>query len=135
MARNRNATPATTTVTVDAVDNVVTALNTLEGIAFVRDAWENKAPDNYGVVEVDGVPMSLWADDKLINQVFQLKIHIYVDGSRDDMVGLVQSKLQTATDWYSLTAHEFAYDIGKNHWTWNAQVIGPIQRTEVVTSG
>ena len=136
MARTRSTpTTTTTSVTVDAVDNLVTALNTLDGIAFVRDAWENKAPDNYGVVEVNGSPMSLWGDDKLLAQVFQLNVHAYLTGNRDDMVALIQAKLATATDWYSLTAHEFVYDIGKTHWTWSAQVIGPLQRTEVVTDG
>ena len=42
MARSRNTTP--TTVTRDAADILVDALNTIEGISFVRDAWENKAP-------------------------------------------------------------------------------------------
>ena len=42
MARSRNITPVTTTVTVDAVDRLVAALNTLEGIAFVRDAISQK---------------------------------------------------------------------------------------------
>ena len=136
MARSRTVTPVTTTVTVDAVDRLVTALNTLEGIAFVRDAWENKAPDNYGVVEVDGAPMNLWGDDKLLSQVFQLRIHAYVDGSRDDLVALVQAKLESATDWFSLIQHEFLMDVNKNHWVWTAQVIGPLQwTTEVVTSG
>ena len=76
----------------------------------------------------------LWGDDKLLAQVFQLTVHAYVTGNRDDLVALVQAKLATATDWYSLIAHEYAYDINKTHWTWNAQVIGPLQR-EVVTSG
>ena len=135
MARSRNVTPVTTTVTVDAVDRLATALNTLEGIAFVRDAWENKAPANYGVVEVDGAPMNLWGDDKLLSQVFQLRVHAYVDGSRDDLVPMIQAKLGTATDWFSLIQHEFLMDVNKNHWVWQAQVIGPLQWTEVVTSG
>lgn len=136
MARSRNVTPAApTTVTVDAVDSVVTALNTLDGIAFVRDAWENKAPDDYGVVEVNGTPMNLWGDDKLLAQVFQLSIHAYVNGSRDDLVALVQQKLATVTDWYSLTLHEYLMDVNKNHWVWSAQVIGPLQHDEVVSGG
>lgn len=135
MARTRSTPVTTTTVTVDAVDSLVTALNTLDGIAFVRDAWENKAPDNYGVVEVSGSPMSLWGDDKLQAQIFQLMVHAYVTGNRDDLVALVQAKLATSTDWYSLVSHEYAYDINKTHWTWSANVIGPLQRTEVVTNG
>ena len=130
MARTKSAAPAT----VDAVDRVVNALNTLDGVAFVRDAWENKAPDDYGVVEVNGAPMNLWGDDKLLAQVFQITIHVYVTGSRDDLVPLIQEKLETVTDWFSLTQHEFLMDVGKNHWVWTGQVIGPLQ-AEVSAGG
>lgn len=134
MARTRS-NPVTATVTVDAVDQLVSELDSLEGIAFVRDAWENKAPDNYGVVELDGSPVNLWGDNKLLSQVFQLRVHAYVNGSRDDLVALVQAKLAAKCDSYVLAGHEFAFDIGKNHWTWNCQIIGPLQWDEVVTDG
>lgn len=135
MARSRTVTPVTTTVTMDAADLLVSALNTLDGIAWVRDAWENKAPDNYGVVELNGAPVNLWADNVLISQVFQLTAHAYVNGNRDDLVALVQAKLAAKCDSYVLAGHEFAYDIGKNHWWWNCQVIGPLQWDEVETNG
>ena len=51
MARTRSQRQ---TVTVDAIDVLLNKLNTIEGIEFVRDAWLNKAPDNYGVVELQG---------------------------------------------------------------------------------
>ena len=73
MARSRTAAVTTTTVTRDAADILVSKLNEIEGISFVRDAWENKAPDNYGVVELAGAPTSLWADDVLLEQVFQME--------------------------------------------------------------
>lgn len=133
MARTRN-TPVTTTVTYDAADILVAKLNELDGLAFVRDAWENKAPDDYGVVELDGQSMSLWADDRMIEQVFQLKVHMYITGTGDDKVALVQQKLAAVCDGYSLPAHEYAYDINKNHWTWQCSMIGPLQ-WEVVTDG
>ena len=133
MARTRN-TPVSTTVTRDAADILVAKLNELEGIQFVRDAWENKAPDDYGVVELDGQSMSLWADDRMIEQVFQLKVHLYITGTGDDKVALVQQKLAAVCDGYSLPAHEYAYDIDKNHWTWQCSMIGPLQ-WEVVTDG
>jgi hypothetical protein len=129
-----NDTPVTTTVTYDAADILVAKLNELDGLAFVRDAWENKAPDDYGVVELDGQSMSLWADDRMIEQVFQLKVHLYITGTGDDKVALVQQKLAAVCDGYSLPAHEYAYDIDKNHWTWQCSMIGPPQR-EVVTDG
>ena len=134
MARTRN-TPVSTTVTRDAADILVAKLNELEGIQFVRDAWENKAPDDYGVVELDGQSMSLWADDRMIEQVFQLKVHLYITGTGDDKVALVQQKLAAVCDGYSLPAHEYAYDIDKNHWTWQCSMIGPLQWEEVVTDG
>ena len=135
MARSRTVTPVTTTVTMDAADLLVSALNTIDGISWVRDAWENKAPDNYGVVELDGSPVSLWGDDKLLSQVFGLKVHAYVNGNRDDLVALVQGKLAAKCDGYRLAAHEFAFDIGKNHWEWDCQIVGPLQWDEVVTGG
>ena len=130
-----NDTPVTTTVTYDAADILVAKLNELDGLAFVRDAWENKAPDDYGVVELDGQSMSLWADDRMIEQVFQLKVHLYITGTGDDKVALVQQKLAAVCDGYSLPAHEYAYDIDKNHWTWQCSMIGPLQWEEVVTDG
>ena len=130
-----NDTPVTTTVTYDAADILVAKLNELDGLAFVRDAWENKAPDDYGVVELDGQSMSLWADDRMIEQVFQLKVHLYITGTGDDKVALVQQKLAAVCDGYSLPAHEYAYDIDKNHWTWQCSMIGPLQWEEVVTNG
>ena len=134
MARTRS-NPVTTTVTMDAADLLVSALNTLSGIAWVRDAWENKAPDNYGVVELTGQSNAMWADNRMTEQVFQLTVHLYVDGGSDEWVGKVQEKLATACDGYSLPAHEFAFDIAKNHWTWNCQIIGPILWEEPVTNG
>ena len=134
MAR-RNTTPVTTTVTHDAADLLVAKLNELDGLAFVRDAWENKAPDDYGVVELDGQNMSLWADNRMLEQVFQLRVHLYITGTGDDKVALVQAKLAAVCDGYSLPAHEYAFDINKNHWTWQCTIIGPLQWDEVVTSG
>ena len=44
-------------------------------------------------------------------------------------------KLAEACDWYNMPTHEFVYEIDKNHWTWNAFIIGPLQWEEVVASG
>lgn len=134
MARTRSD-PVATTVTVDAADLLVAALNEIEGIDFVRDAWENKAPDNYGVVELAGQSSALWADNRMQEQMFQLTVHLYVKGGSDEWVSKVQAKLDTATDGYSLPLHEFAFDIGKNHWQWTAWIVGPLQWEETVTSG
>ena len=169
MARTRNE-PVATTVTRDTVDQLVSELNTLDGITWVRDAWENQAPDNYGVVEVNGAPVNMWADNVLISQDFvdgiryigdplndayslrvirNLVTGLYdyywglddidcgddTETNRDDLVALVQAKLAAKCDSYVLAGHEFAYDIGKNHWWWNCQVIGPLQWEDVDTNG
>ena len=136
MARNRT-TPVTTTtsVTRDAADILVDRLNEIEGIAFVRDAWENKAPDNYGVVEMAEQADALWADDRMQEQTFRLTVHLYAKDGGNEWIGKIQEKLAEATDWYSMAPHEYAWDIGMNHWTWYAYIIGPLQWSEVVPVG
>ena len=136
MARTRSA-PQTRTVTHDAADLLVSKLNEITGLTFVRDAWENKAPDSYGVVELAGQSNALWADNKMMEQTFQLVVHLYTTGGSNEWVATVQEKLADVCDGYSLPAHEYAWDINKNHWTWNCQIIGPIRWTteEVVTGG
>jgi len=134
MARTRS-NPVTTTVTVDAADRLVAALNEIEGIDFVRDAWENKAPDNYGVVEMNGQSSALWADNAMVAQQFQLTVHLYEGSGDNSMVGTVQAKLATACDSYSMPTHEYLFDISKNHWQWNVWIIGPLQWTEEVVTG
>lgn len=135
MARTRSAPAAPVTVTHDAADLLVAKLNELTGITFVRDAWENKAPDNYGVVELDGQAGSLWADNRMLEQIFRLKVHLYVTGGGDEWVSQVQGKLAEACDGYNLPAHEYAFDINKNHWTWDCEIIGPIRWEEMVENG
>lgn len=132
MAQNRT-TPET--VTRDAADILVDALNTIDGISFVRDAWENKAPENYGVVELAAQSNAIWADNKMVDQVFQLNVHLYVTGGSLSWIKKVQDKLATAADWYNMTSHEFAYEIGKNHWMWTVYIVGPMQWEEAVENG
>ena len=137
MARNRNITQTvtTTTVTRDAVDILKDKLNEIEGIEFERDSWENEAPDDYGVVVMGEQVKALWADNKMVGQIFRVEVHLYaVDGS-NAWVGKIQSKLADAADWYNLGQHEYLYDINKNHWMWNAFIIAPLQWDEVVTVG
>ena len=135
MARNRTTPIVSTTVTMDAVDFLVEKLNQIEGISFVRDAWEDKAPDDYGVVELTGQNNALYADNHMIEQTFTLAVHLYaVDGS-NAWIGKIQEKLNEATDGFSLPVHEYAWDIQRNHWQWTAYLIGPLQWDEVVTGG
>ena len=135
MARSRTVTPVTTTVTVDAVDRLATALNTLDGIAFVRDAWENKAPDNYGVVEMTEQGNALYADNHMVAQEFRLTVHLYATDGNNAWITKIQEKLDAYADGYRLSTHEYLWDISKNHWTWDAYLIAPLQWDEVVTGG
>lgn len=130
MARSRTLSSAPATVTRDAADILVDALNTIDGISFVRDAWENKAPDDYGVVEMTGQSNALWADDRMVEQTFSLAVHLYTKDGGNAWIKKVQEKLATACDWYNMPTHEFIYEIGKNHWTWTAYIIGPMQWEE-----
>lgn len=128
MARSRTA--AVTTVVRDAADILTAKLNEIEGLAFVRDAWENKAPDNYGVVELEGEPEALWADDRQVDCIYQMSVHIYVSGGGDEYVALIESKLAEVCDGYSMPLHEYAYDINRNHWQWRCRMFGPLRWTE-----
>lgn len=137
MARNRTVTQTvtTTTVTMDAADILVAKLNEIEGITFVRDAWENKAPDDYGVVEMTEQSNALYADNHMVAQEFRMTVHLYAKDGSNAWIGKIQEKLNEATDGYSMGVHEYAWDIGKNHWQWNAYIVAPLQWEEVVTSG
>ena len=129
MARTKTLA-ATSTVTRDAADILTAKLNEIEGISFVRDAWVNKAPDDYGVVELTGQSMALWADDRMLEQVFRLTVHLYVSGGGDHWIKAVQDKLLEVVDGYSLPKHEYAFDINRYHWMWTVNMIGPMQWEE-----
>ena len=135
MARNRTTPIVATTVTRDACDILVEKLNEIPGIAFVRDAWENKAPDDYGVVELTGQNNALYADNHMIAQTFALAVHLYATDGSNAWIPKIQAKLNDWTDGYSLPVHEFLWDIGKNHWQWTAYMIGPLQWEEESTGG
>ena len=130
MARTKKTLAATSTVTRDAADILTAKLNEIEGISFVRDAWVNKAPDDYGVVELTGQSSALWADDRMLEQVFRLTVHLYVSGGGDHWIKAVQDKLLEVVDGYSLPTHEYAFDINRNHWMWTVNMIGPMQWEE-----
>ena len=136
MARNRTVTQTvtTTTVTRDAADILVEQLNTIEGISFVRDAWENKAPDDYGVVELSDQSNALYADNHLIAQEFRFRVHLYATGGSNAWITKIQAVLDIYTDGNAMESHEFLYDIGKNHWGWSAFLVSPLQWEEAVTT-
>ena len=109
------------------VDMTVERLNQIEGLAFVRDAWQNKAPDNYGVVELTGQSGALWADDAMALQCYALTITIYVHGDDDSWCAKVQEALQALDLGYSLPTRAYDYDIDAVEWQWTAWWYGPLE--------
>lgn len=118
------------TIKVDAVDMIVDKLNELDGIEFTRDAWENAAPDQYGVVEVNGQIGSTYGDGNLLDERWQITITAYVNGDDDGWPYRIREKLEEleAELDTSLTTsgREYAYDINKVVWRWTLRLWGPL---------
>ena len=70
-----------TTQTVDKIQEMIDALNTISGIEFAEDAWKEKAPSNYGVVELTGETANDYADGVKIAQAYSVTITMYVSGN------------------------------------------------------
>lgn len=131
MARNRSLTtePTPTPTTVDIIASLIDALNTIDGLAFVEDAWVEKAPANYGVVELIGQNTSEYADGKLIEQGFGVRITIYVTGGSHAWIDAVQSILTAQDIGFSMPTREYLQDINKVSWVWNCSIFGPVEYT------
>lgn len=119
----------TSRVTVKALDRVVSKLNEINGTEFVRDAWVNKAPDNYGVVEMSGEVGQLWADGHLIDSIWRVVVTLYVNDDDDTYPALVQAKLEALEsdghlDITQNASREYVYDINKVKWTWQCNMYG-----------
>lgn len=119
----------------DVVDELVTQLNTIEGIEFVRDAWLNKAPDDYGVVELNGETRQLWADGKLIDSIWRVIITAYVAGDDDTIAYTVQDKLEEleeagAVDLTHTISRSFDNTVGKVVWVWQVNLYGSLIRSD-----
>lgn len=140
MARTRTQR-TTTTVTVNAIDKIVNALNTLEGIEFAKDAWVNKAPENYGVVSLSGEAKQLWADGHLTDSSWTVAIDAYVKDDSDGYPALIQSKLEGleaegVLDLTHTCNRDFDFEVEKVHWRWMLIMYGPLTWTEeVATAG
>lgn len=133
MARTRT-TRSQTTVTVDAVDELTQKLGEI-GVEFVRDAWLNKAPDNYGVVELQGEARQLWADGHLLDSIYRVLVTLYVKGDDDSYAGQVQEKLEELesagkVDLTHTISRSFDYETGKVQWVWTVNMYGPLIREE-----
>ena len=133
MARTRT-TRSQTTVTVDAVDELTQKLSEI-GVEFVRDAWLNKAPDNYGVVELQGEARQLWADGHLLDSIYRVLVTLYVKGDDDSYPAMVQEKLEELesagkVDLTHTISRSFDYETGKVQWVWTVNMYGPLIREE-----
>jgi len=134
--RKTGALQAPAVVMLDVVDLITGKLNELEGIEFARDAWENKAPDQYGVVTLALEPIVQYADGHLIDEINRCTVDMYTEGSSDTWPALVREKLaelEDVNDWLDLscrlTAREYLFDINKVHWTMQINFAGPVIRT------
>ena len=135
MARTRTVQTPPATVTVNAIDKIVAQLNTLDGIEFAKDAWVNKAPKNYGVVELSGTARQLWADGHLTDSSWNVVVTAYVDDDSDKYPSLIQEKLEALEDQGMLDLthtnnREFDYQTGKVRWQWIVIMYGPLQWEE-----
>ena len=140
MARTRQSRAAAAepvTVTVNAMDKIVAKLNTREGIEFAKDAWVNKAPENYGVVRLSGEARQLWADGRLTDSAWTVILDAYVKDDSDGYPALIQGKLEEleadgVLDLTHTNNREFDEGIGKVHWWWTLIMYGPLQWQEEV---
>ena len=136
MARKQTRTAATpTTVTVDRMEELLTALNTIDGLPWVEDAWVNKAPANYGVAELTGETAGDYADGAVIAQRFQVRLTIYVTGGSHTWLKAVQDVLDGLHLVYTMPQREYLQDIHKVSWVWDTWIRTPLVRTEVVANG
>lgn len=133
MARTRNQGTK-----VSAIDRLVDRLNELDGIEFAKDAWVNKAPENYGVVELNGEALQLWGDGRLTDSAWNVVVRAYVKDDSDEYPALIQEKLEALEDEGMIdlthtTNREFDYFTGKVMWQWIVVLWGPLTWTEAGT--
>lgn len=133
MARTRNQRN-----NVSAIDRLVARLNELDGIEFAKDAWVNKAPENYGVVELNGEALQLWGDGRLTDSAWNVVVRAYVKDDSDEYPALIQEKLEALEDEGMIdlthtTNREFDYFTGKVMWQWIVVLWGPLTWTEAGT--
>ena len=120
--------------TVDKIQEMIEALNTISGIEFQEDAWDEKAPSNYGVVELTGETANDYADGVKIAQAYSVTITMYVSGNSHQWITRVQDVLDQLKVRYTMPTREYLQDINKVRWIWTARVRRPIVR-EVAANG
>ena len=135
MARRQTRTAATPEP-VDKINTLLTALNTIEGLEFAEDAWVEKAPQNYGVIEVTGEIGGDSADGRKIAQAIGVRITIYVSGGSHAWIQAVQDVLDAQKLPYTFPQREYQQDIHKVMWVWNTRMRMPLIYTpEAVADG
>lgn len=117
----------------DTIDLIVDKLNEIDGIEFTRDAWEDKAPDSYGVVELNGEAGQLWADGHLIDSIWSITVTLYVAGDSDAWPEKVREKLEEleadgTIDLSYAASRAYDYGIDKVRWSWNATLLADLTR-------
>lgn len=112
------------------IDDLARLLTEETGVPFQVDAWKNKAPSNYGVVEMTGQNSAEWADGHMIDQAFTVEITLYVTGSSARWISQVQAVLQALDAGYGLPERKWLPDIEKTAWTWKATFYGPLEQPE-----
>lgn len=110
----------------DKVQDLITALNTIEGIDFTEDAWVEKAPANYGVVELTGESANDYADGIKIAQAFAVRVTAYVTGGSHQWITTIQGVLDAQNITYSMPQRDYLDDIQKVRWIWNCQIRMPV---------
>lgn len=113
------ATQTTETTPTDRVEQLITELNKISGLDFVEDAWVEKAPANYGVVELTGEVQNDYAEGRKTAQAWNLRITIYVTGGSHHWISEVQDVLARMGIPYSAPQREYLQDIKKVMWVWN----------------
>ena len=108
------------------IDALAEALTAETGVQFRVDAWKNKAPANYGVVELTGQNNAEWADGHMIDQAFTVEITLYVTGSNALWIEQVQEVLEDFDAGYGLPERRWLPDIEKTAWVWKANFYGPV---------
>lgn len=120
--------------TVDKIQEMIDALNTISGIEFQEDAWDDKAPSNYGVVELTGETANDYADGVKIAQAYSVTITMYVSGNSHQWITRVQDVLDQLKVRYTMPTREYVQTIDKVRWIWTARIRRPIVR-EVAANG
>lgn len=136
MARTRSMRTAET-VNHDAIDDLIAKLNEIDGIEFAKDAWVNKAPEVYGVVELSSEAQQMWADGHLTDSAWNVIVTAYVKDDGNDWPAKIQEKLEALedegiVDLTHTNNREYDFTIGRVRWQWIVIMWGPLTWAEPV---